>query len=477
MICEKCGFYMDDEAFTCVSCGAMLKRKPQKDEGIAAIRQGKPSSNPVVLQGKKDGKPEKKLIFGEEDFAQEQNTQRGSFALDQERNTVQRSPRSEQGQQRYHQDAGRPDSMRGLPRMPQGEVPHLRVGNTRLRKVQKRQVNWMKLGLIGICVVILLAVGGYIYLKSVPSGQRLFIRLGGDGPAQAYWQVGEAYMTEGKVNHAIEAFVKADEKQRENTDKKEQDNIQGLLNLAAAYEAAGQSEKGEEIYRYLIEKVELAKNRSEPYNHLIRILLNTDRVAEGAEVMKLAYENTGEDNFIRQRSQTLPFTPEIGDTTLLSGRYDRYIDIPLSSPQGYDIYYVREQGRLAEKQDPVTQGERYTQPIALDKSDVFTIRAVCVNEELVSDPLEITYTISLPLPPAPKATLAPGTYERKQRVSLRHEDMENVTIYYTIDGSQPTTNSPIYKGEPIELPGGRVFLRAMAVNEMGISSNTEEVGY
>ena len=90
----------------------------------------------------------------------------------------------------------------------------------------------------------------------------------------------------------------------------------------------------------------------------------------------------------------------------------------------------------------------------------------------------LNYTISLPLPEAPNVNLAPNTYEQKQRVRLSHEDFKNVTIYYTIDGSQPDENSPRYQeGDAIELPSGKVTLRAIAVDGKGVISNAKEVGY
>ncbi len=467
---------MDDDALTCGACGSMLRRKPQKDEGIAGIRQGKPSSKPLVLQGRDSQGYEEKKIYGAADFGGTAETGR---SLEERKNTVERNRRSDSARRNSQVDAGRPQSKRGIAPPPREGAYTIRAKNQGYKKIQKRGINWMKVGLSAAMVFILLLGAAFIYLKRVPSGQRLFIRLGGDGPAEAYWHVGEGYMEEGKVNAAVKAFEKADEKQREaTTDKNKQDNIDGLLNLASAYEAAGKIEDGEEIYRYLIDQVVDAKNRKEPYSNLIRVLMETDRTPEAARVMQTAFENTGDEAFLRQRNQTLPGKPEVADTQLVAGRYTEYKNIPLVSPQGYDIYYAVEEGILPEEKDPIEEGSLYTEPIALHKSNAFRIRAVCVNGELISDQLVLNYTISLPLPAAPKAGLAPGTYDKKQRVRLRHEDMENVTIYYTIDGSRPDENSPLYTpGDAIELPSGLVTLRAIAVDQMGIKSNTMEVGY
>ncbi len=471
---------MEEEALTCESCGTMLKRKPQKDEGIAAIRQGKPSSRPLVIQGRgEEQRPREGKIYGAREIDGVIDTRNK-----EEESDVVRRRRSDVNQQKYRADAGRPQSKRGIAPIPtetRNMASRMESKNKYLKKAQKRAVNWMKLGIVLIAFMLFLGLGALVYLKRIPSGQRLNIKLGGEGPAEAYWLVAEENMKEGKVNLAIENFLIADEKQRASADKKDKDNITGLLNLASAYEVAGEVEKGEEIYRYLMTQVEAASNKKEPYENLIRILMSSDRETEAATIMQTAYEKTGEEKFLRQRSQTLPAMPEIetkDGKTLVSGVYSEYIHIPLTSPQGYEVYYTIEEGRLPTAKDPVTEGELYTQPIYLNSNNVFVIRAIARDGELTSDPLVLSYTISLPLPPAPDANLAPNTYKSKQTVSLRHENMDKVTIYYTIDGSKPDTDSPVYTaGDKIQLPNGRVFLRAVAIDEMGVVSNTREVEY
>lgn len=128
-------------------------------------------------------------------------------------------------------------------------------------------------------------------------------------------------------------------------------------------------------------------------------------------------------------------------------------------------------------------GEPYTVPLVL-KENTWPLRAVAVNDTLVSDELSATYTISMPSPGMPYPSLAANTYTQRQRVRI-FQNIErtrdpNVTIYYTIDGSEPDADSPIYDQDAakgILLPGGRVTLKAVAVNEYGKASNTLSVGY
>jgi hypothetical protein len=113
--------------------------------------------------------------------------------------------------------------------------------------------------------------------------------------------------------------------------------------------------------------------------------------------------------------------------------------------------------------------------------------------DLHSDELSAQYTVFYSAPSAPKANLAPNTYNKLQEVTLRAGEKtanyntktddqkakeDDLTFYYTFDGSQPDPDiSPIYDGTPIQLPTGRVTLRALIVNGYGKRSSTMEIGY
>ena len=103
---------------------------------------------------------------------------------------------------------------------------------------------------------------------------------------------------------------------------------------------------------------------------------------------------------------------------------------------------------------------------------------MCISGDLVSDLMSVNYVITMPSPDAPNSNLGPGTYDKPRSVKLRimGED-QNVQLYYTIDGTQPTIDSPQYTGEAIKMPTGRVTLRAVAVNQYGKVSNEYNVLY
>ncbi len=440
---------MSDDAITCEGCGTLLKRKPQPESGVKGIRQGRASQGSQPLAGSSRIEPPPAAA-------------RRDMARDVPKLYREDKPRERRkGVARFSEDAGRPQSRRGIPRISESEVRRLRIRQENVRPVKKHMVNWMHV-LVGVVVLFILAViGGFYYLNRTPAGQVVLARMGQNASAQAYWQVGEEYMGKGLIGQAITAFEKAD--------SLNPNNVDGLLSLGSALEAYGRLEDAQALYVRLYNEV--SPERPEAYRNQIRMLLAADRTPEAAELMKLAFEKTDLLSFRQQRDETLPKMPE---TDLAAGRYTEEKTVNLASPQDYDILYIIGDGEFPKDALP------YEGPILLVEGDKpqKRLRAVCVSGDLLSDPLDVTYIISLPSPDAPKASLAPDTYERAQRVWLRYPGKEkDITMHYTLDGSMPDTNSPVYTGDPIYLPGGKVTLRAIAVNEKGKVSNAMEVGY
>lgn len=330
------------------------------------------------------------------------------------------------------------------------------------KTIKKLSRNWVYRSVAIVFLILAMAFGVVMYFNRTDSGQLILARSFRADSAQAYWIVGEEFLNAGDLVNAIRAFTIADAKDPANAD--------GLLALASAYEASNLSEQAESIYRRII--TEISPTRPESYRALVRMLTAKDNMPEVANVLRLAVENTEISSFKEQLADILPDSPVV---SLPGGRYNSEKTLTLSSPQGYEIYYLLNDGQGELPQDGILyEGEEIKIP---EGSNL--LRAVCKSINLVSEPTTARYVLVYPSPSSPKASLAPGTYSRRISVSLRNSDKEEkeVTIQYTIDGSLPDENSPIFDGTPIEMPSGRVTLQAFSTNSRGKRSSTQVVSY
>lgn len=317
---------------------------------------------------------------------------------------------------------------------------------------QGGMINWLKVAVIIMALVMAVGIGGLIWLQVSPSGQLVLARMGRKANSDAYWALGTELLDQGYIARAIETYKKAEmlEPERKDLDEK-------LLLTAEAYEAANQMMDAEAVYERIY--TQLAPEKPEAYRLAINIMLDQERIFPAVNLMKLAHEKTGDEGFFNQRSQLVPQPPK---ASLAAGKHMYSKDISFISSQDYDIYYTTGEGLLPET------GTKYTGPIRITEG-TYHFRAVCVSSELVSDEMSVRYTITLPTPMAPKANMQPKTYERQFKVSLRIVDEEDkdVTLYYTLDGTKPDLDSPRYVGDPILIPPGKSLLRAIAVNRYG----------
>jgi hypothetical protein len=104
---------------------------------------------------------------------------------------------------------------------------------------------------------------------------------------------------------------------------------------------------------------------------------------------------------------------------------------------GVTIHYT------ADGTTPSASSATYTEPIWVNASE--TILAIAISDGgLQSAVASATYTITPPAA-APTFSVTPGTYTTTQTVGIS-ESTAGVTIYYTTNGTTPTTSSSVYSG-------------------------------
>lgn len=457
MLCPYCGTYSASSDIVCPACGRLLPHGENHDAGVQAIRQGKRAREDAAK--------------GRSAMQDQRQGQSRAFSDTMERANVETPVYTdpdvmdeESAPQGVNVDRPARVTYRdGAPRERQAP-PSLRKDK---HPVRQKQINWAKMTVAAVVLFIGLCVGVFLFLTRSAGGQRIMARMGMTAPSSALWEVGAERMDVGDVEAAIDFFERAAV-----LDGEENVSVPGLLQLGGAYESAGRLDDAEALYTRIY--TDIVPSATEAYTNVIRIMLADGREPEAAELMRLAYDKTGSATFMTQRTQLLPQPPVANP---VAGFYEEVKTLTLTSEQGFDIYYTfedEEHARLPE------DGVKYEAPLRLDEN-TWPLRAVCVNGNLVSDELSATYRISMPSPGTPYPSLATNTYKQRQKLriyqNIERDNDPNITIYYTIDGSMPNADSPIYTGEPFWLPGGRVTLHAVSVNEYGKASNTLTVEY
>ncbi|MBR5436905.1 MAG: chitobiase/beta-hexosaminidase C-terminal domain-containing protein [Muribaculaceae bacterium] len=159
-----------------------------------------------------------------------------------------------------------------------------------------------------------------------------------------------------------------------------------------------------------------------------------------------------------------PATPTFSPA---GGTYTSAQTVSIScSTSGATIYYT------TNGSTPTTSSTKYTSAITV--SSTTTIKAIAVKDGQSSSVASATYTINTATAPAaPTFSPAAGTYATAQTVSISCAT-SGATIYYTANGSTPTTSSAKYT-VPISVSSS-MTLKAIAVKN-GVSSAVSTAAY
>jgi LysM repeat protein len=118
------------------------------------------------------------------------------------------------------------------------------------------------------------------------------------------------------------------------------------------------------------------------------------------------------------------------------GTYTTPQQVAINATAGATIYYT------INGTTPTTSSSVYAGPITVSSTE--TLSAIAARTGYTASPTATAaYTINLVLP-APTFSPAAGTYSASQSVTI--SDTVGTTIYYTTNGTTPTTSSNVYGG-------------------------------
>lgn len=147
-----------------------------------------------------------------------------------------------------------------------------------------------------------------------------------------------------------------------------------------------------------------------------------------------------------------------------SGTYDEAISVSISSDENCSVYYTLD-GAEADVNSIL-----FTEPIQIDKLGKTTIHAVSVNSSgVVSDDYSVEYNIISNEIDAPNVFPKSGTFDAQTEILI--DVPSGYDAYYTLDGSEPDSNSMVYKSG-LTIPYGNHIFTVKFINANGNESES-----
>ncbi|MGL4669316.1 MAG: chitobiase/beta-hexosaminidase C-terminal domain-containing protein [Methanobacteriaceae archaeon] len=165
----------------------------------------------------------------------------------------------------------------------------------------------------------------------------------------------------------------------------------------------------------------------------------TITISKDTKLRVIAYDSAG--NPSNEKEYDYNFIPTVTPSKS-AGSFNSAFDLSLSV---YDVGGDTELKYVIGDGDP-SSGIDYTSPISIPAEDT-TVKVYAKSENGIEYTETYVYTFDNTLPNIPTASVNTGLYNTNQNVVLTQGVNENDnTIYYTVDGSDPTNESTKYTG-------------------------------
>lgn len=151
--------------------------------------------------------------------------------------------------------------------------------------------------------------------------------------------------------------------------------------------------------------------------------------------------------------------------SVAAGEYSEAKSVELScATDGATIYYT------TDGTDPDDNSDEYTGAISI--TETTTLKAIAIKSGVESDVATATYTMNRPV--APAFDVAEGVFDEAFDLHLSTETAD-ATIYYTTNGSTPTTGSSEYSTK-VAISAATTTVKAIAVKN-GLTSDVSSATY
>lgn len=147
-----------------------------------------------------------------------------------------------------------------------------------------------------------------------------------------------------------------------------------------------------------------------------------------------------------------------------SGTYDEALYISITSGENCTIYYTLD-GSPANENSSV-----YTEPFLIGDTGTSTVHAISINADgIKSEDYSVTYEIISNVIEPPNVFPQSGTYNQETEIVI--DIPSGYTAYYTLDGSEPTFESSVFKSG-MNIPYGNHIFTVKFINSNGNESES-----
>lgn len=226
-------------------------------------------------------------------------------------------------------------------------------------------------------------------------------------------------------------------------------------------------------------KILISLNRTDDaINTFLSVIEVNANSVEGYQLLINMYAEKGDYQAIADLSKkvTVPsllaqfsyYVPTLPKFKQAPGNYEDSLKLEIQADSNSQIFYT------LDGTSPITNGQAYTREIELEPGE-YVIRVVSTNEYgIYTDIVEGKFVIEQTIPDKPVVSLASGTYETKELITITVP--AGCVAYYTWDGSIPNASSYKYTG-PFEIIEGNNILSVIIMNANNKCSEVARFNY